>query len=327
MLRPSGHRLYPIAKLLWRHSSLPSSPHAALLLSKKMPIFALLLGLSRAGGKKTAMRTRLIVLIDFSPYAETLLQLAGTWSKLLDADIVLVHQIVGIVPAFTDAGSRDHILEIEKKEAQQQLAARAEKILPASASVSYQISEQSLLISLPGMLRPDSNDLVLVGLKGTGILKKIFIGSTATKIIEQLACITVAVPAHLTRLLPEKLIVSLNYKYPLHEPAFDTLLDAFGKSVKQLEFITVITPGDDETESLGYLQGLHSRYQQRISSSFHAFKGDDALSEIKAYVHHKEHSILVAQRGSRSLSDLLFRKFLVNELVHEGATPLIIIPA
>lgn len=36
--------------------------------------------------------------------------------------------------------------------------------------------------------------------------------------------------------------------------------------------------------------------------------------------------MLVVQKGSRLLTDQLFRQFLINELVYEGQTPLIVLP-
>lgn len=50
-----------------------------------------------------------------------------------------------------------------------------------------------------------------------------------------------------------------------------------------------------------------------------------AFDLLKERVELTEDSFLVLQQGSRSLSDKLFRKFMVNELVFNAKTPLIVL--
>ncbi|TXK47150.1 universal stress protein [Pontibacter qinzhouensis] len=273
------------------------------------------------------MRTRLIVLIDFSPYSQTLLKLAGKWSKMIQADLLLVHQVPGLIPAFTDSESRQQINAIEKEEALTNLTKLAQEAISTPANITYLVSEKSLLLSLSELHTPDSNDLVLVGLKGTGLLKQIFIGSTAIQLIEELNCPIITVPQQTSTLVPKKLIVALSYRYPLNVIAFNSFLSTFKDSITQVEFISVVASKDIEEESITYLTRLRNNYEGHIPSSFQIFKGENTFDEIKNYVKQNNDAMLVVQKGSRSLTDKLFRKFLINELVFDGATPLTVIPS
>lgn len=49
-------------------------------------------------------------------------------------------------------------------------------------------------------------------------------------------------------------------------------------------------------------------------------------SNIKDVINSKVDELLVVQKGSRLFSDHLFRKFMINELVYEGQTPMIVLP-
>lgn len=274
------------------------------------------------------MKTRLIVLIDFSPYAETLLQLANTWCKLLHAELVLVHKVTGYAPAFAESDVRHQIIQVEKEEALAKLRTLAHENITTPKNIRYQVFKEGFLLFFPKLLRQGReqgfNDLIVLGLKGTGFLKKILVGSTATAIIEELNHPTVAVPVSVNKLIPKKFIVALSYKYPLNEAAFKQVLEAFQNNIQQLEFISVSATAESED----YLKGLQAQHQKSIPSSYRIFRGTqaDAFKEIKRYVHQQADSILVVQKGSRSLSDQVFRKFLINELVHDGSLPLIIVP-
>ena len=273
------------------------------------------------------MRTKLIVLIDFSPYSETLLQLASTWSKAIDAVIVLVHKTLGVTPTLADSASSCEIIELEKQEALADLAALAQKFCADTIKITCQVFEKSLLSSLPLLLKQNFHNLILAGLKGTGLLKQIVLGSTALHIIEDLNLALIAVPVKTKPFFPDKIIVALNYRYPLNEHAFLKILAAFQNSITQLEFIAIVTPKDSEAESHCYLKQVNNTNSHDYAASYQVFKGEDAFMEVKAYVQKTQKSILAVQKGSRTLTDQLFRKFLINDLVHDGSIPLIVVPS
>src|SRR5690606_26001526 len=126
-------------------------------------------------------------------------------------------------PALADNNSRREIIEVEKSDALEQLKAIAREIIPAKQSVNYLVTQRELSILLPEIGSRDSDDLILVGLKGTGLLKKIFIGSTASKIIEGLMVTTIAVPVKMDSFKMKKLVIAVNPKFPLNIPGLTHL--------------------------------------------------------------------------------------------------------
>ena len=267
-------------------------------------------------------KNRIITLIDFSDNSETLIKFSSEFSKIIDSSVVFVHKVPELSPAMADADVKKQIIEIGKEEAQDQLKALTKKYFFRDGD--FLVSEKAILTILEELKNEHYFDWVFVGLQGKGLLKKIFIGSTALKIIEGSELLTVAIPIQKEILIPQKLIVAAYYKFPINIAQFNILLSNLSEQIKEIEFITVITENDDEDESIKYLLDLTLMY-----SEYHAvmnpFKGKDAFSEITDHMADKTDAFLVVQQGSRTLSDSLFRKFLVNDLVYSNSIPLIVL--
>lgn len=74
------------------------------------------------------------------------------------------------------------------------------------------------------------------------------------------------------------------------------------------------------------LNDLAKLFAERYETKTAIYKGRNRISEIKKVINNKEEELLIVQKGSRLLTDHIFRKFLINELVYEGQTPLIVLP-
>ncbi|MNE57231.1 hypothetical protein D3C80_1521830 [compost metagenome] len=67
-------------------------------------------------------------------------------------------------------------------------------------------------------------------------------------------------------------------------------------------------------------------FSDRFNTDFAIYEGNNPFDDIKKIINNKNDEMLIVQKGSRHLTDQLFRKFLINELVYEGQTPLIVLP-
>jgi nucleotide-binding universal stress UspA family protein len=273
------------------------------------------------------MKTRLIVLIDFS--ADNLFQFAGLWSEVLKADLLLVHQVPGLIPSLADGQSRALIIEQEKKDAMSRLKALAGEHFPHLTAVKYHVSEQPLQLTIESVTFQTSNyyNLILVGLKKRGVIQQLIFGSTTSRLIDEINHPFIAVPANVEAFLPDKLITAVSYHYPLNVKAFEAFVHAIEETVQVSEVISVVTPNDNEKQSQTYLQKLTEELRKKTPTSYKLFVGEEPFKEIKSYaLYGQQNSLLVVQKGSRTLSDQFFRRFLINELVHDGSMPLVVIP-
>ena len=130
------------------------------------------------------MKNRFIVLIDFSESSNGLLRFAHNWSKSAEADLVLVHHTSVLLPAMTPTESRRKLTMDANRDAVNKLRVLAEAVVPGGRSIKHIASEKPLVALLGQLLQTHYNHLVFLGIKETGLLKRMLVGSEAVKIID-----------------------------------------------------------------------------------------------------------------------------------------------
>ena len=268
------------------------------------------------------MKNRIIALIDFSVYTNVLQQTTAWFAKALNAEVVLMHQVAGVFPAFSDTDSRRQVVNKEIKLAQQKLEALAQPF--DVAPVQYAVSDVPLPEQIKALKSDAYADWVFLGLKGTGLLKRWFIGSTALEVIENNNGLTVALPQSAGAIVPRRLVIAVSENYEVNHKQLQQLLVGLKDVISDIEFITVDTGNEGEGASEQTLVNLQQTYAA-YNSSYHTFTGDNALAEIKNHMQQASHAYLVLQRDLRSFDDTVLRRFMVNELVYNASIPLVIL--
>lgn len=267
-------------------------------------------------------RNRIILLIDFSEYSENLTEFAFKMSEIIQAKVVFVHRISGVVPAMADQAGREAMVTAESEAALSKLRRLAEGRVYSDDT--FHVSQKPVLTILKEMASDHYFDWVFAGLKGTGALKRLFIGSTTVSIVDESDLLTVAVPGRNQVSVPKKLMVGVNPQYPINREQFGRVLSALGPHINQVEFFTVVKDDEDEIKAEEYLSGLQAEYAAH-QPMVGLYKGANAFELLKDRVVVTENSFLVLQQGSRSIADKLFRTFMINELVYGAHTPLIVL--
>lgn len=272
------------------------------------------------------MKKRFIILIDFSEYSSNLIKFACNWNKYVNAELLLVHQNTVLTPVFTDIDNKKSITEESNNQALQKLKVLAKRLIPLTVKVSYFVSECHLELTLLKLLDQPYENLIFVGLKGTGLLKKIFIGSVALEVIDNTKNIVAAIPKGIATFSPEKIFVAVSEKHPLNLLELTGLLDLIDKKKTSIIFFYLSKPNEKTRGTEKLLSDLCELFADRFNTSFTIYEGSSSFDDIKKVINNKVDEILIVQKGSRHLTDRLFRKFLINDLVYEGQTPLIILP-
>lgn len=272
------------------------------------------------------MKKRFIILVDFSESSENLLKYAYDWSKQVFAELLIVHQTIVLAPALAKNESREFISQHTNNEALIKLKELTKKALPRSAKVSYSVSNNHLQFTLKNHLAEPFNNLVFVGLKGTGLLKKIFIGSVAVQVIAKTKNIIIAMPKEISNFSHEKIFVAVSEKDPLNILELNNFLNFIEKDKTSITFFYLSKPSEKTRDIEKQLKDLAELFAHRFNTSYSIYQGNSSFTDIKKVINNKVDEILVVQKGSRHLTDQLFRKFMINELVFEGQTPLIILP-
>ena len=272
------------------------------------------------------MTKRFILLIDFSEYSGNLIKYACDWSKQVNAEILLLHQTLVAAPALTENEGRVQIAQLANFEALQKLKLLANKLIQNAMKVSYSVSERNLQHTLTELLAEPFENLVFVGLKGTGILKKIFLGSTAIQIIDNTKNTVVAMPKEIGTFSHKKIFVAVTKRYPVNILELNNFLKYIDRENTSITFFYLAKPNEKTVGVENLLRGLSEIFSDRYNTDFSIYEGDNTFDDVKKVINNNVDEILVVQKGSRLLTDQLFRKFLINTLVYEGQTPLVVLP-
>lgn len=272
------------------------------------------------------MKKRFILLVDFSESSESLVKYACHWSSHINAELLLVHHTEVLLPAFADDISRESLVKLANNEAVKKMKQLITTTVPTSARVSYSVSDTHLQTTLRKLLAEQYDNLIFMGLKGTGLLKKIFMGSVAIQVIEKTDNIIVAMPREISRFSHEKIFVAVTEKHPLNILALNKFLSYIDKDKTTITFFHSSKPSEKTKSIEKQLKDLAKLFAVRYSTSYAIYEGSSSFNDIKKVINNTIDELLVVQKGSRHLTDQLFRKFMINELVFEGQTPLIILP-
>ena len=272
------------------------------------------------------MKKRFIILIDFSEYSGNLIRYACDWGKQANAELLLVHQTIVLAPALTDKDIRQQITQHTNDKALHELKTLAKALIPPTLQVSFSVSENHLQITLPNLLEEPYDNLVFAGIKGTGLLKKIFLGSVALEVIDSTKNIVVAMPKEIDTFSHKDIFIAVTEKHPLNLLELNKFLNFIDSENTSITFFYLAKPYGKTKNIEKYLTDLTLFFAGRFNTNFAIYEGSNKFTDIKEIINNKIDEILIVQKGSRLLTDQLFRKFLINELVYEGQTPLIIIP-
>lgn len=272
------------------------------------------------------MKKRFIILIDFSEYSSNLIKYACDWSKQVDAEILLVHQSIVLAPILTDNESRQQITLHTNEVALKKLKALAKELIPPPVKVSFEVLESNLQLTLSKLIEEPYDNLIFTGIKGTGLLKKLFLGSVTLRIIANTKNIVVTMPKGIDRFSHEKIYVAVTEKHPLNILELNKFLNFIDSKSTSITFFYLAKPNEKTTGIEKHLKQLTEMFADRFNTSSTIFEVNNPFSDIKKVMNNKIDELLIVQKGSRLLTDQLFRRFLINELVYDGQTPLIVLP-
>lgn len=272
------------------------------------------------------MKTRFIVLVDFSAYANNLLAYAYAWSQIAEAELLVVHQITSTAPALASHQQKRSIIQHEIGEAKHKLHQLCADVLPPEAPVQFLVSEIPLEVEVPILLQAPFQHVVFVGIKGTGLLKKIFIGSVAIQVIDVANAPVLALPNHVSQFSANKLFVAVSDKFPLNQRAFADLVSTMGRQIEEITFFYVAKKEEIIDEISREINNMVAAFAHVCNTKGKVYQEGSAISELSEIIKNHNHELLIIQKGSRMLSDQLFRKFTINELVYEGQIPMIVLP-
>ncbi|QCR21407.1 universal stress protein [Pontibacter sp. SGAir0037] len=272
------------------------------------------------------MDKRFIVLIDFSDYSDNMVRYAYNWSRQAEAKLLLLHQVAVVAPAMADSTTRASIAMHARTRAFQKLKALIHSNVPDNEEVQLSVVETDLKYTLAKLVAEPYDQLIFLSLKGTGLLKQLFMGSVAIDVIENANALVAAIPKNIPYFSPRKLFIAVSDKHPLNISALEKLMQFIPGHVDMIIFFHLAKGNEDTASVAEELEKLSWRFSAICPTQHAIYHDKNAFEDMRAMVLNKNEELLVLQKGSRLFVDQLFRKFLVNELVYQGEIPLLVLP-
>ncbi len=240
--------------------------------------------------------------------------------------MLLLHQSNALTPGITDDETKQQLIKQANKNAIKQLESFAYNVLPHLTNVQYLVTEKSLPLTVNELLKEPSENLVFIGIKNSGIIKNLFLGNTSVNIIETVKNIVVAMPKDISMFKHEKLYVAVSDKHQINVVGLNNFLNFIDAKNTCITFFYLAKPNEDTGGVEKTLGDLANLFSNKYKTQTAIYEGMHPFEDVKKVINKKEEEILIVQKGSRLLTDLLFRRFLINELVYEGNNPLVVIP-
>lgn len=271
------------------------------------------------------MKKRIIVLADLTDSTASLIRYAQEWSINTGSAIHIVHQTHVFTPGVSDKNSKEEFAKPANDEALQKLKTLCDAIFGIDNNITYTVSIGTLQSTIQKLLEEPFEHILFSGIKNTGFLRKLFIGSTTLKTIENTSTALAAIPGDIPLNFPEKVYVAISEQQPLNFSEFNKLVKWFPVNKTELVFFNV-SDSTENTENIEQqLNKLTGLYSDKFKCSYKILKNENTLSGIKNIISDKNKELLVIQKGSRFFTDMIFRKLLVHELVYDGHTPFIVL--
>lgn len=272
------------------------------------------------------MKKRFLVLVDYSDFSINLIAFAAEWAEEQNAQLVFIHQASTQAPAFTEADSKRSFKHSIFEEEKAKLHTFVKKQLPKVNNATYYVSDELLKISVSSFLKEPFEHLIFAGIKGTGILKQIFIGSEVVKLVDAVDETVVALPKIAVKLPISSVHVAVHPDYPINIAAFKRLLKTINNPQLKLNFIHFEKSATVNPKTNRYFKDLEELFAAEYLVDFNTYTGQKSAQELKNIMQNNINDFVVIQKGSRYLSDQIFRKYFINELIYEGSIPLVVLP-
>jgi len=272
------------------------------------------------------MKAKCIALVDFSEYSDKLVKYAHQWAEKFESELLLLHAYEIVSPGMAGAENVMHIQQLTKEGVTEDLRKIIKDHLPMEAKARYSCSSKPLIYQLKEELNPTSFNFVFVGLKSTGSLKRIFLGSEATRIIEESNDLIIALPKDVHNANINKLHIAVSEDFKINTLLLSNFLKLCKKDKPILHFFNLAKQKKNTPEIENLFGHLEMCFGDDYKLEFSVFESENRIEDVKKVISNKDEELLVLQRGSRYLSDQLFRKMMINELVYEGNTPLMVLP-
>lgn len=273
---------------------------------------------------------KFLVPTDFSDYAKDALIYAVEMCKIFGGSVTLlnVYPRTSISPYVYDELIKSVNKEVQTRtmnKLKHEWSKYAGKIIPKGTKVDFKFlaAEGGIIENIISTAKKENTDMIVMGTKGAGTIKRFLFGSNTTKVIEKAPCPVLAIP----KLAKYKKINKIVYATVCSRHELSIIKDTiniakgFGAQVD----IVYITDELKEAsnKSLARIKALILKNTDYKKLHFELIQSDDAVDALNVYTQLKKVNMLALATKKRSIFIKLFDKSLAKEMAFHLRIPLL----
>ena len=267
---------------------------------------------------------KILVPTDFSANANLALEHAIKVANQLSGVVHVLHayQIETRTGSFV---SIENIIQEDREKDITQLVDKMRPLLKSGTQLEGHVSKGSSVDSIIKKAQKLNADMIIMGTTGAGGMKKLFLGSTASHVINETSIPVLAIPmdihrfdlSNITLALDAKNLESLSILKPLV-----TLAKAFKSS---LMLVTILDPIQANT---GVDPEIEAFFKEAdISYTYFGITAPDVIAGIQEFVVREKSDLLCILHRSRGLFEGMFDQSVAKQIAFDSSVPLLVLRA
>ncbi len=164
-------------------------------------------------------------------------------------------------------------------------------------------------------------DLIVLGTKGSNVLKQLILGSTTSKIVRKATTPVLVIPENIDFKKPEKVVFATDLKecrFGQHFERMAKIIRFFGA---ELLILNVYADTRPDTRIFEEMMDI---YLRDIPHSYHYVQNGDPANEISKFVNNRQADMLALIERPGNLLVKLFRHSVTNQMALNAEIPLLV---
>lgn len=272
----------------------------------------------------------ILVPVDFSDNSKNAMDYAILLANKLKMKLVLLH---AFHPSMAEMISDSYKIATHKnidgspEEMKNELKIWQEAVSGSEKNLkcSTIFMEGDLADEITRLVEEDEVDLVVMGTKGVTGLKEVFIGSNTAKVIENVSCPVIAVPADYQFDGIKKIIFATDY----HDSDIDSIRFMVKLSLLFDSELIIVHMADGELK-IRYEKDLLEYFMERVIKSvsyskmkFYLLTGTDVSKSLNEYIAKESTDLFAISTKDRILSGPIFNRSVTRGFANHIQIPLL----
>lgn len=272
---------------------------------------------------------RILFPTDFSEAAANAFLYVLNYANVFNAEVVVLHvydlPVVDMPPLPETSQEIFEAVEFNSFEKFKAELGNLHKIASENnlehVTIKNVLNYGDLVYNINQLCKEESIDVVMMGTKGATGLKEVFLGSTASGVMQNADVPVIAIPAS-TKFSPVKAIL---FTTQYHDKDNDALLKTIEIS-KQLQarvYCVYITNTDDPDDIEERVEEWQIYYRDE-NISFFKIPGNDVEQSLLDFSENQNIDLIVMRSHKRGFFEGLFHSSLTKKMMYHSTVPLLI---